>query len=319
MCDSGEKLLPLLGKMPKPKTKPKPKPKVVYKNARRNHREEAARELNGVAASLSGRPAVPPIQLRSPGAIVANLHNTLLTDTRVLLEDQAKVEAAGQKFLANGGDGDFSVRNAAVSSQLEASAACSQGSCGEPSNQIDGKACEVPTEPLTHHRELDLPKEFRLRGKAFMLTYNSLLFGDASAPWEVAFNEFVEFLEALRKGFKFKMWTAKMERSLSSTDEGRVHIHAYLAWSGEGLDTTDLTPLAFKGVRPRIDVNREHRGYGKRQARRSLHELNGFSFCFPFLFVLPKPFPASFSYSFFMLFLRVHPMGFPILLCRDGE
>ena len=58
-----------------------------------------------------------------------------------------------------------------------------------------------------------------------------------------------------------KEWTAKMERSLQSSDRGRVHLHGYFsAFKCGELDTTDLEPLQFQGVKPRIDMNREARG-----------------------------------------------------------
>ena len=72
---------------------------------------------------------------------------------------------------------------------------------------------------------------------------------------------FLEYLGWLRGVLGFREWSAKMERSLKSQEEGRVHLHAYLSGRGEGeLDTTDLSPLVFGGARPRLDANKENRG-----------------------------------------------------------
>ena len=41
------------------------------------------------------------------------------------------------------------------------------------------------------------PKELRLRAKAFMVTYNSLVSGQDSAAWKATFTAFVDFLVPL--------------------------------------------------------------------------------------------------------------------------
>ena len=50
---------------------------------RQRKREGAVKDLNEVALSLAGRPKLVAVNLRAPGAAVAELYNKLLNDGRV--------------------------------------------------------------------------------------------------------------------------------------------------------------------------------------------------------------------------------------------
>ncbi len=145
----------------------------------------------------------------------------------------------------------------------EAEGAAAEGPGGaEGENGEDGKDEDPeadPGDPIPQHGPI---REFRLRGRAFMVTWNSLAFGTRSEEWAATWDDFKAFIEGpLKKAWKFREWSGKLERSLDSPEEGRVHLHAYLADPGpEEWDTTALDTLKFQGVKPRIDTNKEKRG-----------------------------------------------------------
>ena len=92
---------------------------------------------------------------------------------------------------------------------------------------------------------------FKLKSKAFMLTYNSFDFSPAT--WD----SFLAYVKELRQKFGARAWSACLEQSLHA-DSGaadRYHLHGYLLWTdGVGVQCEDLDPFIFQGVRPRIDV-----------------------------------------------------------------
>ena len=97
------------------------------------------------------------------------------------------------------------------------------------------------------HRVL-LPT-FKLKSKAFMLTYN----GAAIAP--TSCDAFKTFVMKLKTRFGARAWAACLEQYLHAEDAGRHHMHAYLLWTdGVGLEVRSLDPFVFDGLRPRVDV-----------------------------------------------------------------
>ena len=101
--------------------------------------------------------------------------------------------------------------------------------------------------PLGRHRVL-LPT-FKLKSKAFMLTYNGANITATS------FDTFRTFVLDLKTRFGARAWAACLEESLHAQDAGRHHLHAYLMWTdGVGLDVRSLDPFYFEGLRPRVDV-----------------------------------------------------------------
>ena len=100
-------------------------------------------------------------------------------------------------------------------------------------------------------------KPFRLQARAFMLTFNSLLF--AASPQE--FVAFQAWVEDRKERFKATHWSATLETSQHAREAGRAHMHCYFSWHGtHRIDHRTLDAWCYKGVRPRVDVNRENRG-----------------------------------------------------------
>ena len=100
---------------------------------------------------------------------------------------------------------------------------------------------------------------FRLHSKAFMLTFNCLAFVASPELWQ-AFQAWVEDRKAAHD---VTFWSATMEESLHSANDGRVHLHAYFSWHGansKGIDHKTTDAWVFRGVRPRVDKNTEGRG-----------------------------------------------------------
>jgi hypothetical protein len=103
-------------------------------------------------------------------------------------------------------------------------------------------------------------RKFRLRGRAFLATWNSSRFGATPAEWEQTWKAFLDHVKWLQGEWGFRGWSAKMERSLRSTEVGKVHLHGYFSGFEEELDTTDLDTLVSRGSHPRLDANKENRG-----------------------------------------------------------
>ena len=106
--------------------------------------------------------------------------------------------------------------------------------------------CAVP-------RHKTLVMSFRLKSKAFMLTYNSSTLEERD--WEA----FVKHIRRLARRFGARAWSACLEESEHASrqpDSPLVfHTHAYLFWTdGVGLQLTNLDPFRFKDIRPRVDV-----------------------------------------------------------------
>ena len=62
---------------------------------------------------------------------------------------------------------------------------------------------------------------------------------------------------------KATQWSAAMEKSTNSADDGRVHLHVYFSWLGtcaKGVDQSNTDEWVFKNSRPRVDCNSERRG-----------------------------------------------------------
>ena len=117
-------------------------------------------------------------------------------------------------------------------------AAVTDGNGPSASSQPPGFLAAEPPERTTGQ------KEFRLRGTSCLFTYNSPTFSrsEAAAVWD----QFLRFLASLTFVAR---WTATLEESLRSADNGRVHLHAFLEFVKE-VDWTSLALVTFQGVRP---------------------------------------------------------------------
>ena len=123
----------------------------------------------------------------------------------------------------------------------------------QPSDPADSPDCvdggsDVPT--LPSHKVL--ASGFRLKSRAFMMTFNCKDFTQATWP------AFRAHVQQLCKKFKARAWAANWEQSLEAANAGsgvRFHGHGYLFWTDEsGLHLRNTDDLVFQAVRPRIDV-----------------------------------------------------------------
>ena len=107
---------------------------------------------------------------------------------------------------------------------------------------------EAEPSALPFHRVLD--SGFRLRAKAFMLTYNSDAF--TKKTWE----DFRQHMRCLRRALNARAWAANWEESLEAQARApRFHGHGYLFWTdGLGVNRRNTDDLVFRSVRPRVDV-----------------------------------------------------------------
>ena len=90
-------------------------------------------------------------------------------------------------------------------------------------------------------------KEFRLRCKSCLFTYNSRIFAtmDREKLWE-SFIQFIISLEFVA------MWTATMELSRKSVDKGRLHLHVFVEFV-VSVDWTSVNKMMFLGSKPNAE------------------------------------------------------------------
>ena len=86
--------------------------------------------------------------------------------------------------------------------------------------------------------------QFRLRGTSCLLSYNSPTFVNADEEdlWQ-AFLAFVRALDFVMK------WTATLEESRKSREDGRVHLHAFMEFK-KAVDWSTLGLVRFRGSLP---------------------------------------------------------------------
>ena len=117
----------------------------------------------------------------------------------------------------------------------------------DPSTEID----EAQDSVIGMHRFLK--KGFKLKSRAFMLTYNSRTF--IPETWKT----FLKFIKRLAKRFGAAGWAACLERTLDPSQDSKdgdsvFHTHGYLYWtSGENIERNNTDDFLFSGVRPRVD------------------------------------------------------------------
>ena len=105
----------------------------------------------------------------------------------------------------------------------------------------------------------EIRQAFRLKSKAFLLTFNSADFDSGRALWD----SFLVWISERVQQTGAAQWSAALERSLHSSKGDRVHLHVYFSWLGpsaRGVDCRGTDSWMFRGVRPRVDVNTEARG-----------------------------------------------------------
>ena len=113
------------------------------------------------------------------------------------------------------------------------------------------RVAEADAAPAVMRHRL-LEQGFRLKSKAFMLTFNSKEFTEAT--W----NDFRPWVERKCRELGARRWAACLELSenaVSAAGGPVYHTHAYLWWTdGEGLQRRKTNDLIFEGVKPRVDV-----------------------------------------------------------------
>ena len=192
---------------------------IRAKNTKRNKRVEACRALNTLAEELSV--ASQQVSLRNVQAAEVEKLVRLLERRTATDEQAARLRNAAKAYMDNGGR----FESALVEPDLEAPA------------------------PVAQHRVLQ--RNFDLKSKAFMLTYNGRDIGVDSWP------QFRKFVAGLQKKFGARAWSACLEKSLHSSGDvaNRHHLHAYFLWNdGVGIHCTDLSEFVFHLIRPRVDV-----------------------------------------------------------------
>ncbi len=206
-------------------------------NARGKQRREAVAALNRLAEEVG----TAQVRLKAPAGAVEKL--VRLLDARCHAGDlPGRLRDAVRLYLDNGGS--FSVP------VLLADIAAGAAATGEGHD-----ADSDPPPPVLRHRLLD--EGFRLRSKAFMLTFNSRAF---TATWPV----FLRWVKDRYRELGARRWAASLVESVEATHRARsggaaaapvYHTHAYLWWlDGVGLVRRNTDDLVFDGVRPRVDV-----------------------------------------------------------------
>ena len=205
-------------------------------NERRSAREQAVKDFNSLAARVD----LQPLTSRPDPAAVVALYGSLCG--AVGAADVATLRAACKLWCGNGG--------ASLDESLLPGDAAAVDDVDFPGGE----------EPVRGHRRLHAARKpaFRLRAKAFMLTFNSLLLVANPELWSA----FHTWVEERKQRYRATYWSTTMETSEGSADEGRVHLHCYLSWHGAGatgVDHTTTDAWVFQGVRPRVDTNTEAR------------------------------------------------------------
>ena len=230
--------------------------KVSSQDTRRAARDAVYRGLNELAKSSGLEDST--IALRAKKEEVETLYAKLAR--AVDDEGLAELRALREQWLDNGGSGEFPEELLArPQSQSQASQADESAGAG------DGTDDGAPESFVHGHRAVQQSfyapgrSTFRLKSKAFMLTFNSLSFVPSQTLWA----QFVTWVKQKMQEHKATSWSAAMEESLHSADCGRVHLHVYFSWQGAGatgVNHTTTDAWVFQNRRPRVDVNSEARG-----------------------------------------------------------
>ena len=195
----------------KAKAKPRPRPQskmrarrvqVARGNSRQKKRRESLASLNALSAEV-GLAARPLILATVNGNAVE--HRVRLLQHRCKSETlHRRLREAALMYTQSGGQ--FSV------GVIEADA--------DPPDEVS---------PLSKHKVLR--GHFRIKSQAFMLTYHSSSFQEAT--WL----EFSTFVKALVPCLGCRLWATCLEKGTTEDTKHKYHVHVYFYWTdGVGID-----------------------------------------------------------------------------------
>ena len=212
---------------------------LATSNTRSLHRRAALRELNALVDVLEL--TINRLDIRAPDTKLLEKFLRLLNRRCTDEPLHSRFADAVSKWVDNGGVLPESM------SLVRAGGTTLADEDGQPAH-ANGE--EVPV--VARHKVLK--SGFRLKSKAFMMTHNSREFTRSMWP------RYRSWVVALFRRYGAKAWAACLELSENAAGSGAVsatvyHFHAYLFWEdGVGIQLLDLAPLAFVGVRPRVDA-----------------------------------------------------------------
>lgn len=200
-----------------PKAKAKTAARALRRslNSRRNARHAAVREINALAADVGATP-VRRVRKATPAQIETLVR---ILQRRMQTPGEAdRLRGPVERWVENGGQ--FSV------------------------DLAPAPGPEDP--PLARHKVL--APGYRLKSRAFMLTYNKGVF--TMDNWSA----YEEFIRGLHERLGSHAWAACLEHS---SEAGRMHFHAYFFWTdGVGVNFRNTDHFVFLATRPRVDVCR---------------------------------------------------------------
>ena len=216
-------------------------PSDARKDVLRAGRASALRMLNELAAEIG----VPMLSSRPCAATVAGLWHDLCGAS--LPGHADRLCEARATWLSNNGGGH-------LAEELVPDTGAAIGEL-------------VAGELLENHRlasdggvgSLSNAKPFRLKSKAFLLTFNSKNFSGDQSLWDA----FLAWIKRQVTRTRAAQWSAAMECSSHSLRLGTVHLHVYFSWTGsrcKGVNSRGLDEWTFQGCYPRVDCNSEVRG-----------------------------------------------------------
>jgi hypothetical protein len=245
------------------KAKPKPQRGVAKAKAtargvvvrRSNSRLFARRNAVCLLNDLAVVAGAPPVAVKTtkwkPVDKLVKLLQRRLTDAG----DVAKLHAAAAKWQAHGGRFDGVLQPPPPSVPVVPAAAQGSGAAPAPDTVFEDEESM-----LARHKVLKAG--FRLRSRAFMLTYNSRSFTEGDA------DRFEEQMKATAKKFSASAWAACWEETLHPTPKKQgappaaavqgprvFHGHAYFFWrGGDELCFSNTDAFLFDTVHPRVDL-----------------------------------------------------------------
>ena len=208
-------------------------PAVPTKTERRSQRQRAVKMFNVLAGEIDA----DPLNARPSGADVDELFKHLCT--MLPAHSHENLKDARNIWVDNGGEGELCEDLLPVEELFFAP----DGPDALPKHMTLGDASG---------------KAFRLRSRAFMLTFHSVQFVGGVLLWM----EFHTWVKERLQRFGATHYSCTLEESVASGSEKRCHAHCYFSWHGSnnGIDHSTTKEWRFRDIAPRVDKNTENRG-----------------------------------------------------------